>query len=177
MRRAAVTPFIFLSSFRCFGSWCDLYSVPGFAVHCEIEALALHVLADSQPDKGIERAKNDQRHDGVIGEDDDDPCELIEHLHCVALDEAGSTTIGLDREHAREQRAGNAAERMHAESIERIVVAEHVLETGASPVADDTRCSADAQRADGTDKAGGRSDGDEPGNCTGADADHGRLAP
>ena len=42
----------------------------GFAVHCEIEALALHVLADPQSDNGVERAKNDQRHDGVIGEDD-----------------------------------------------------------------------------------------------------------
>ena len=31
----------------------------------------------------------------------------------------------------------DAADRMHAECVERVVIAEHVLETGAAPVADD----------------------------------------
>src|SRR6202044_131253 len=79
-------------------------------------------------------------------------------------------------EHAGQQRADDAADRVHAESVERVVVAEHVLEAGGAPVAANATSDADHQRADRTDKARSRSNGDEAGDRARADADDSRLA-
>ena len=50
----------------------------------------------------------------------------------------------LDREHAGQQRADDAADAMDAEAVERVVIAEHVLEAGRAPVAADAAGDADA---------------------------------
>ncbi len=65
---------------------------------------------------------------------------------------------------------------MDAEAVERIVVAEHVLEAGAAPVADHARGDADRKGPDRPDESRGRRDGDEASHGTRADADDGRLA-
>ena len=44
--------------------------------------------------------------------------------------------MAADREHAGQQRAGEAADAVHAEHVERIVVAELLLELGAGPEAE-----------------------------------------
>ena len=80
-----------------------------------------------------------------------------------------------DREHAGEQRADDAADAVDAEAVERVVVAEHALQSGHAPVADDAGGDADDQRAGRADKARSRSDGDKAGNRAGADAEDGRL--
>ena len=68
-------------------------------------------------------------------------------------------------------------DRVHAECIERIVVAEHVLQAGAAPVADGAGRDADgtASRPVPTKPDAGR-DGDKARDGSGADADHRRLA-
>jgi hypothetical protein len=39
---------------------------------------------------------------------------------------------------------------MHAEAIQRIVIAEHALQAGASPVAEDARANSDCKGTDGS---------------------------
>src|SRR5262249_57288747 len=45
-------------------------SVNGLAVQREIETLALHLIADAQSDEDVDDLEDDQRHDGVVDEDD-----------------------------------------------------------------------------------------------------------
>src|ERR1700675_660465 len=75
-------------------------SVPRLAVHREIEALALDLIADAQPDEDVDDLEDDQRRDGIVEEDDDDAFELVENLWRVAFDQPGSAAIGLHREDA-----------------------------------------------------------------------------
>src|SRR5215831_10074110 len=84
-------------------------SVNGLAVQREIETLALHLIADTQSDEDVDDLEDDQRHDGVVDEDDDDALDLVDYLHRVAFDQAGGAAVLLDREHAGEQRADGAA--------------------------------------------------------------------
>src|SRR5262244_2155303 len=152
-------------------------SVNGLAVQREIETLALHLIADAQSDEDVDDLEDDQRHDGVVDEDDDDALDLVDHLHRVAFDQAGGAAVLLDREHAGEQRADGAADGVHAEGVERIIVAQHALQAGAAPVAEDAGGDADAQRADRADEARRRGNGDKAGNGAGADAHDRGLAP
>src|SRR5262245_61664318 len=74
-------------------------SVYGLAVQCEIETFALHLVAHAQPDEDVDDLEDDQRHDGVVDEDDHDAIDLVEELCRVAFDQAGGAAILLDREH------------------------------------------------------------------------------
>src|SRR5215510_5619857 len=119
-------------------------SVNRLAVQREIETLALHLIADAQADEDVDDLENDQRDDGVVDEDDDDAIDLVEELARISLEQAGGAAILFDREHAGEQRADGAADGVHAEGVERVIVAQHVLQAGAAPVAEDAGGDADA---------------------------------
>src|SRR5262249_61337748 len=121
-----------------------IWSLNGLAVQREIETLAPHLIADAQSDEDVDNLEDDQRHDGVVDEDDDDAFDLVDHLHGVAFDQAGCAAVLLDREHAGEQRADGAAAGGHAEGVERVIVAQHALQAGAAPVAEHAGGDADA---------------------------------
>src|SRR5664280_3314413 len=87
----------------------------------EIETVAFHLFGDPQADDHVDDLEKDQRDDGIVDEHDADALELVEHLAGVALDQAGSAAIFVDGKHAGEQRAGDAADRMDAEAVKRIV--------------------------------------------------------
>src|SRR5690349_16018267 len=125
------------------------------AVQGEIEAFALHLFLHAQADHDVDDLQDDERHHEVVDEHDADADALVDDLRGIALDQAGRAAVCLDREHAGEDRTGGAAERVHAEGVERVVVAEHVLEAGDAPVADHAGRSADQQRADRADEARG----------------------
>src|SRR5262249_51581205 len=63
-------------------------SVNGLPVQREIEILALHLVAHAQPDEDVDDLEDDQRHDGVV--DEDDAFDLVDHLHGVARSRAKS---------------------------------------------------------------------------------------
>src|SRR5882672_11148572 len=127
-----------------------------FAVQCEVETVALRVLCHAQADKHLDHAEDDQAGDGIIDEDDGDPDALIEELTDISLQNARRSAVLLDREHPGQQCSDDAANRVHAEAIQRIVIAEHVLQAGASPVTDDARGNSDCKGTDGSDEAGSR---------------------
>src|SRR6266851_3570432 len=127
-----------------------------FSVQREVEALALDILRHAQSDEHLDHEQDDQAGDGIINEDDGDADALIEELTNVPLQNTRGSAILLDRKHPGQQRPDDAANRMHAEAIQRIVVAEQVLQAGASPVADDARANSDYEGTDGPHETGSR---------------------
>src|SRR5229473_52331 len=142
----------------------------------EVETVALRVLRHAEPDSHLDDEEDDQAGDGIIDEDDGDPDALIEELTHVALQNARRPAVLLDREHPGQQRPDDAANRMHAEAIQRIVIAEHALQAGASPVAEDTCANSDRKGTDGSHEAGSWCNGNKAGDRTRTDADDGWLA-
>src|SRR6266567_7297830 len=116
-----------------------------FSVQCEVETVALRVLCHAQADKHLDHAEDDQAGDGIINKDDADPDALIEELTDVSLQNARRSAVLLDRKYPGQQCADDATNRMHAEAIQRIVIAEQALQAGASPVAGDARANSDGK--------------------------------
>ncbi len=67
------------------------------------------------------------------------PCAWFSTWQPIALDRARGAAVFLDGEDAGQERAGDAAHRVDAEGVERVVIAEGVLQAGGAPVADDAR--------------------------------------
>src|SRR6267378_8028004 len=105
-------------------------SVYYFSVQREIETVALRVLRHAEADEHLDHEEDDQAGDGIIDKDDSDPDALIEELTNVSLQNTRRSAVLLDGEHPGQQRPDDAANRMHAEAIQRIVIAEHALQTG-----------------------------------------------
>src|SRR6266404_7908181 len=148
-----------------------------FSVQREVETFALRVLRHAEADKHLDHEEDDQAGDRIIDEDDSDPDALIEELTNVALQNTRRSAVLLDCEYPGQQRPDDAANRMHAEAIQRIVIAEHALQAGASPVAEDARPNSDCKGTDWSHETGSRSNGNKAGDRTRADADDGWLAP
>jgi hypothetical protein len=96
----------------------------GFAVQCEVETFALDFVGDAQPDDGLDDEQQDQRDDDVIDEDDADPDDLVEDLTWIAFEEARRAAILIYGEDAGEDRTRRAADRMDAEAVECVVIAD-----------------------------------------------------
>src|SRR5215469_9646771 len=94
------------------------------AVQRQIEAVAFDLFGHAQSDRQIDDLQDDQRHDDVISEDDADADALIEHLAPIALKGACGVAVSFDRKDTGEYGAGRAADAVHAESVERVIVAE-----------------------------------------------------
>src|ERR1035441_4958014 len=142
----------------------------------EIETFAFHLGGDTQADDRVDDLQEDQRDNGVVHYHDDDAFDLVHHLRGVAFDQARGTAVFVDRKHAGEQCADDAADTVYTEAVERVVSAEHALEAGDAPRAEHACSDADHHRADRADVARGRSDGDEAGDRTRAHADDGGFA-
>src|SRR5262249_48363138 len=95
-----------------------------FPVQRQIETFLLRIVRHAQADRHVYHGEYDQAGDGVVDDDDGHPGALIEELTDVALQHTGSPTILLDGKNSGEKRTDNAANRMHAETIERVVIAE-----------------------------------------------------
>src|SRR5215475_9368012 len=109
-------------------SLCRQSSLHNFAMERQIETIALDVLGYAQPDEDIDDLEDNQRHDAVVNEHGADTDGLVHDLHCIALKQASRAAVLLDSKHAGQQRAGSSSDRMYAEGIERVIVAEHGLE-------------------------------------------------
>ena len=121
------------------------------AVQGEIETVALDFVGDPQADRHVDDLQDDQRDDRVIDDDRADADQLIDDLARVAFDQAGVAAVLVDREHAGQDRADDAADAVDAEAVERVVIAERVLEARSRRVAADAAGDADHHRADRAD--------------------------
>src|SRR5262249_52732384 len=107
-------------------------SLNRLAMEREVEALALGLWFHAQADHHVDDPEKDQRHDRVVDKDDGDADALIDELHRIAFEHTSGAAVLLDCEHAGEERPHDAANRMHPEGVERVIVAEHALEAGAA---------------------------------------------
>src|SRR5579883_2339236 len=148
------------------------------AMEREVHAVALRLGIDAQADRDIDELQDDVARDRAIAGGNGDAIGLGQHLPRMAVDEA-ALALAADRRHredAGQQRADDAADAVHAEGIEAVVVTEGMLEAGRAPIAGKAGGEADGEPARGIDEARGRGDGDEPGDGARDDAEHRGLA-
>src|SRR5258708_20376300 len=101
-----------------------------------IQAFALLLLGDTQPDGYVYCLQNDETRRESINDGHGDTFQLNEHG-------AVQTADLLAGEYAGEQRADTAADSVHAERVQRVIVAQRVLERGCCNEASDPRTPPD----------------------------------
>src|SRR5271163_3519121 len=99
------------------------------AVKRQVEALALNFGVDPKPDRKIDQFEQDQRDDDIIDDRDRDPVELHEHLMRIAVDQPALAFAAdpCNRQHTGQDCTDHAADAMHDEGVETVVISEHVL--------------------------------------------------
>src|ERR1700721_2113538 len=98
----------------------------------DVQTLALLLLADAQPDGLFDDYQDHVTRDESVDDRRRHTLQLCEHRTVHSAD-------FLAHEHAREQRADDAADAVHAESVQRIVVAQHLLERSCRNETQDSR--------------------------------------
>src|SRR5215467_4541924 len=132
------------------------------AVVGEVETFFLRLVACADPDGDLEdeqddeghRARPDQRSDDVPQlRDDLRPGVEVTDLVGDVVVYAGAAELRVD-EDARSKGADHAADAVHAEGVERVVVAQHALHRGHGEEAHDSGDGAGEEGADGADETG-----------------------
>ena len=144
----------------------------------DVEAFALLVFGDPEPDGDIDELQQDEADDGVIDDGDGDAIELGQDLAGIAVDPAHrrlGAGHGLGGEDAGQHRPDDAADGMDAEGIEGVVIAERVLQGGGGEEAEHPGDDADDQRPRRIDEARGGGHRHQPRDRAGDDAEHAGL--
>src|SRR6478752_5304035 len=109
-------------------------------MQAHVEAYDFVLVADAQRHERADHFKNDEGQATRPHQRNDNAVELREHLLRIALKQArnsaGQFRTGrecTDRKHTCEQGAGKPPDTMHAEYVERVVIADSEFEPGASP--------------------------------------------
>ena len=99
------------------------------AVQRQVEALAFNFGIDPKPDREIDQFEQDQRDDDIINDRHCDPVELHEHLMRIAVDQTALAFAAdpCNGQHTGQHRTDDAADAMHAEGVEAVVISERVL--------------------------------------------------
>ena len=143
-----------------------------------VQAHGLLALRDAQRAANqLDDLRDDERHHTRKHDDEQHRLKLRHDLHRVAVQQACQVAVvGGICEDASQHRAAHAADAMHAERVERVVVAEVLLELGHREVADDTHDRAHDDRRPHIDVARAGRNGHEARNRTGARAEQRHLA-
>ena len=129
----------------------------------EVEADELGFIGHAQPNGRFDRKEYDAAHEAAVDERREDRKELNEELFADAGERRARHFAR--REERRQKRADDAAHAVHAEGVERIVVAELHLDDGYGKKARNSRDEPDRNAARGQDEAGGGRHGDESRHC------------
>src|SRR5215471_13736716 len=116
---------------------CLLHAFP---VETYVETLALLFLGDAQADRPVDDFENDKTAGAAHDERRGDGADLDQHVRIGLADL-------LDVEHSGQYRADDAADAVHAEGVERVVVAERSLHRCCGKEAEHARRDADPERA------------------------------
>src|SRR6267154_4339679 len=132
-----------------------------FAVLGHVETFDLALLGDPQRHHELNHLEQDDGGNPGPGRNRRNAVDLVKELPRIALDETGGLADRRYRKHPAQQRTGDAADAVHTEHVERVIVAELLLELGAGPEADRAREQADHNAVPRQHEAGGRGDGAE----------------
>jgi hypothetical protein len=144
----------------------------------KIEAFGFFSFVDPETDGELDEEQGHEADDRRPDDRQADAFDLDPDLMRVAIDPAGFSFAAdsLNGEDAGEHSAEDAADAVDAEDVERIVIAESMLQAGDAPVADDARRKTDNQCAIDADETASRRDRDEAGNRAGDSTEKARLA-
>src|SRR5579872_1185320 len=92
-----------------------------FAVERDVESLALFIGADAKTDRDVDELENDEAHDKAPHQGCDHSAQLQEYAAVRPADLLADQGSG-------EEGADDSAHAVHAEGVERIIVAERLLE-------------------------------------------------
>src|SRR6266496_2104688 len=150
----------------CYGARPSLVTSSNLlAVQADVETLPLLVLGDAQADHHVDHFEDDQASHATDEQRGKYAVELGHEAGVGAAD-------FLDVEHAREECTDDAADTVHTERVQRVIVAEHPLHRCRREEAEYAGRDADDESARDADKARGRSDGDQTRDCARGDAEH-----
>src|SRR6185437_2428274 len=149
----------------------------GLTMLRDIEAFHLLLLGDPERHEDTDQLEQGVGHAGRPDQGHGDAVELDQNLLGMALEQSGGSADRGGGKHAAEESAGQAADAVDAEYVERVVISEAVLQPGAGPIADAARNGADDDAVPGRDKAGGGRDGAEAGDGARDHAEHRGLLP
>src|SRR6266851_4676655 len=107
-----------------------------FAVQAEVETFALRFFGDAQSDRCVNDLEDNVAADAA---DKQGSQHTVDLDHQVGIDAADI----LDVEHAGKDRTDYAANAVHTERIQRVVVAEHLLYRRRRKEAEYARCNAE----------------------------------
>src|SRR5450631_598175 len=139
----------------------------------EIEASGFVFGGDAQPHNSVDNEEQNQRTNDGDAPGNGYAGELVEHLSPVAVDGAGGYVLAVDGvdgaggEESGEQGAKGSAGSMHAEGIERVVVAEHALYLEDHKRTEEAGNDSDQQSRERLNEARGGGDGDQAGHRSG----------
>ena len=105
------------------------------AVEVDIETFNLDFLVDPETDHQIDDLQDNEGANRAVGDGGQDTLELNPDLTRIAFEQARRSADGFNREHAGEQCTDDTANAVDAKSIQRVVIANHVLEATYPPVA------------------------------------------
>src|SRR4030081_3671043 len=134
-----------------------------------IETFALLFFRYAQADDHIDDLEADEAADAADNERGDDGAELHQEIRVGSAD-------FLDVENTGQQSADDAANAVNAECIERVVVAEGLLDRCRCDEAENPRSDAYDEGTGGADEPGGRRNGGQPRDCPRGDTQHRRFA-
>ncbi len=87
------------------------------AVQADVQTFAFLLFGDAQADDPVDDLEDDEGDDGVVDDGEAHALGLDQDLGHIAFQGAGGAADGLDREHAGEHGADDAADGMHAEGV------------------------------------------------------------
>ena len=92
----------------------------------EVKALILSAFRLSEPETGdqVQNLEYDEGSDAGVSECCDNGDHLPGHLLCVALDQPGSSSDGLDGEDASSQRAPDSGDAVDAKDLKGVIESE-----------------------------------------------------
>src|ERR1700722_15241659 len=107
-----------------------------FTMLTEIEALLLGIGIHAHANQDVANLEDNECADGRESNGDQDANRLVQNLPRITVDQTQGNHFTVDGcvvddvggEHSRQQRAQRTARGMNAESIERIVITEQVLD-------------------------------------------------
>src|SRR5262245_37018294 len=126
-------------------------------MQAEIEPIPLDFLGNPQTDNQIDHFQNDPGTDTGVDQGQENTLNLDQDLAGIAVDQTNRGITALDRlggEHTGQDGTGDTADTVHAEDVQRIVIAEDVLDRGGGEEADHAGGDADDQGAGRIDEAG-----------------------
>ena len=141
-----------------------------------VDTCALFLFADAEADGLVQQQTDEQGHDQLKNSTKGTHCLPPQLVDAAAVEQTvDAGRCGLGCQEADREGAPETTEQVDADHVERVVIAELVLQSDGQRT-DHASENTDDDRAHGRDRGAGRSDGDQSGDDAGRGAKRGGMA-